>query len=98
MLRGRIANCKIIRKKQAHFFTGDTFICGVFGGILRKMRKRGFCLIIPKKGAFLSDFVRFWGMLIRLGFGIVEFCGTLRILSVFVGFELKAKKALKRAF
>jgi hypothetical protein len=54
-----IANCKVIRKKQAHFFAGDTFICGEFGGVLRKVRKRGFCLIIPKKGAFLSDFVRF---------------------------------------
>jgi hypothetical protein len=54
MLRAGIANCKVIRKKQAHFFTGDAFICGVFGGFLRKMREGGFCLIIPKKGALLK--------------------------------------------
>jgi hypothetical protein len=49
------------------------------------VRKRGFCLITPKKGAFLSDFVRFCKV---LGFWVA-------FLSDFVGFELKAKKSPK---
>jgi len=85
---------RLSEKNKLIFLLGMPLFAGGLG-IFAKNAKKGILSNYPQKGCFfvrfcsiLSDFVTFCNF---WGFGVA-------FLSDFVGFELKAKKALKRAF
>jgi hypothetical protein len=85
---------RLSEKNKLIFLMGMPLFAGGLG-IFAKNAKKGILSNYPQKGCFfvrfcpiLSDFVTFCNF---WGFGVA-------FLSDFVGFELKAKKALKRAF